>query len=449
MEIKKIRVALFNLGCKVNRYETDAVGQQFASAGYELVDYDEQADIYVLNTCSVTGEAGRKSGQLLRRARKQNPAAVVVVMGCHVQLGGPVDVADIVVGTQGKSRVFAAVEHFREQWAVHDFAPEHRPEQIDLIHALDLVEAPDFEEFGSVDQQSETRAYIKIQDGCNNFCSYCAIPFARGRVRSRSEESILREAKQLAQAGFKEVVLTGIHVCSYGKERQEDSTALTRLCAEIAAISGIERIRLGSLEPLSITPEFIRQAAANPKLCPHFHLSLQSGCAQTLRRMRRRYTANQYREVVRGLRAAYGERLGLTTDVIVGFPGETDEEFAESLAFCEEMAFMRMHIFRYSERAGTAAVEFPGKVAPEVAADRAARLSALAEQMQVAHQKSRIGERDHIILEQKNREGYFEGYTPSYDMVVLAWQDDSLATGQEVEIELFLDEKQVLRGKAV
>lgn len=430
------RVALFNLGCKVNRYETDAVGQQFAEAGYDIVPFDDAAEVYILNTCAVTGEAARKSGQMLRRARKQNTDAVVVVMGCHVQLGGACEPADIVVGTQGKSRVFQAVEHFREEWALGGFAPDRRPDRMDLSQTYDLLEAPDFEDFGTVEHQSETRAYIKIQDGCNNFCSYCAIPYARGRVRSRNRNSILAEGRQLAEAGYKEVVLTGIHVCSYGKERGEDSTALTELCARLAEIPGIERIRLGSLEPLSVTSEFIRQAAANEKLCPHFHLSLQSGSADTLRRMRRRYTAEQYRRVVRELRAAYGDRLGLTTDVIVGFPGETEEEFAESYAFCEEMGFTRMHIFRYSERAGTDAVKLPDKVLPEVSAERAAKLAGLAARLQHTHREQRLGQRDSLLLEQTNREGCFEGYTPNYDALVLDKPYEGLVSGQLLEVEL-------------
>ncbi|PNH18426.1 tRNA (N(6)-L-threonylcarbamoyladenosine(37)-C(2))-methylthiotransferase MtaB [Mageeibacillus indolicus] len=433
---KRPTVALFNLGCKVNRYETDAVAQQFATAGYEVVDFDSVADIYVLNTCAVTGEAGRKSGQMLRRARKKNPAAVVAVMGCHVQLGGECSAADIVVGTQGKKRVFAAVEHFRAEWAEHDFAADARPARLDMIQTLALADAPDFEDFGAVDQQSETRAYIKIQDGCNNFCSYCAIPFARGRVRSRSEESILREGRGIAAAGFKEVVITGIHVCSYGRDRGESSTALTSLCAKLAELPGLDRIRLGSLEPLSVSAAFIEAASANPKLCPHFHLSLQSGSDTVLRRMRRRYTTENYRQVVNGLRAAYGERLGLTTDIIVGFPGETEAEFAETVAFCREMSFTRMHIFRYSERAGTAATQFEGKVEASVAAYRAEELAKVAAELQAAHQARRQGKNDLVLLEQRDKEGYFEGYAPNYDPIVLGFDTSELKSGLIIPVRL-------------
>lgn len=433
------KIAVLNLGCKVNRYETDAVLQQFLDAGYQPAGFREAADVYVLNTCAVTGEAARKSGQMLRRARKQNPDAVLVVMGCHIQLGGDWAEADIAVGNQGKSRVYAAVEHFRRDWEDRGGRSEDRPEPVDLSQPMPLTERVDFEDFGSVSHQTETRAYLKIQDGCNNFCSYCAIPYARGRVRSRSEESILQEAADLAAQGFQELVLTGIHVCSYGKDRGEPSTALMELCSKIAAIPGVQRLRLGSLEPLSVTEEFVRLAAANPKLCPHFHLSLQSGSDGTLQRMRRKYTAQQFRQVVQALRSAYGSGLGLTTDVIVGFPGETEEEFVESVAFCREMAFSRMHVFRYSQRAGTAAVSLPNPVSPEVSSLRAGVMGQLAEQMQAAHAQNRMGQTEQILLEQLDEAGCYTGYAPNYDPLVLEepdsegiWKPGQLVWGEIV-----------------
>lgn len=429
------RLAVLNLGCKVNRYETDAVAQQFVEAGYVLVDFREPAEVYVLNTCAVTGEAARKSGQMLRRARKQAPDAVIVVMGCHIQLGGEWAAADIAVGNQGKSGVFAAVEHFRHVWSLKGFRLEDRPEPMDLTREMPLSERPDFEDFGAVSQQSETRAYLKIQDGCNNFCSYCAIPYARGRVRSRAEDSILEEARQLVERGFQEIVLTGIHVCSYGKERGEPSTALTTLCLKLAELPGLARIRLGSLEPLSVTPEFVEQAARNPKLCPHFHLSLQSGSEATLQRMRRRYTPEQYRRVVESLRAAYGERLGLTTDVIVGFPGETEADFEESLAFCEEMGFTRMHLFPYSPREGTAALHLPNPVPRFVANQRVSRLAEVAERLQQAHFERRVGQVDTVLLEQTDAQGCFTGYTPNYDPVVLQQPEVALEAGQLLPVQ--------------
>lgn len=429
---RQARVAVLNLGCKVNRYESDAVAQRFVEAGYEEVPFDRLADVYVLNTCAVTGEAARKSGQLLRRARKKNPEAVVVAMGCHVELGGETAVADVIVGNQGKSRVFEAVDYFRRQWAEAGFLPDKRPAAIDLSQELSQEEGAQFEDFGLVDHQSETRAYLKIQDGCNNFCSYCAIPFARGRVRSRAEASVLQEAEALAARGFKEVVLTGIHVCSYGKDWGEDSLALAKLCQKIATIPGIERIRLGSLEPLSVSEAFVDSLATIPEFCPHFHLSLQSGSEAVLRLMRRRYTAEQYRQVVQKLKATFGERLGLTTDVIVGFPGEDEACFEESLAFCEEMDFLRMHIFRYSERAGTAAVRLPNKVAAEVSARRSMRMAHLAEHMQQKHLRARLGQEESILLEQQKEAGLWEGYSARYEALLLADPEGRFHQGELV-----------------
>lgn len=422
-EKTKLSVASYTLGCKVNKYESDAVVASFIRNGYILSDIENKADVYILNTCSVTGEAGRKSGQILRKLRKQNPKAVIVAMGCHIQLGGFNDVADIIVGTQGKNKIFQAVETFIKAWQDAGFAESSRPPVMDLSSVMALSSIPEYEELGVVDMQSETRAYIKIQDGCNNFCSFCTIPFARGRVRSRLPKNVLAETAALAASGYKEVVLTGIHVCSYGEDfNQEDSgdvKNLIDLVDKMKDIKGLERIRLGSLEPLSINKEFIRRAAANPLVCPHFHLSLQSGCTATLKRMRRRYTADDFMEVVHGLREAYGKEVGITTDIIVGFPGESDEEFAQSLAFCEAVGFSRMHIFRYSERKGTAAVRYPNKVSAETAMQRSKEMADLNKRLQNERNKERLGKKECLILEQKNRDGLWEGYTPAYDSVIL------------------------------
>lgn len=398
-----VRAAFYTLGCKTNHYETDALRQQFAQAGFADASFDSIAEVYLINTCTVTGEAGRKSRQMLRRARKRNPEAIVVALGCHSELVKELDGVDIVIGTSGKSQALGLV--------------------IDALHrrGISLPEPkligtsiPDgFEEFGPVSRQSETRAYVKIEDGCNNFCSYCTIPLARGRVRSRDEQAVLAEVEALARSGYREVVLTGIHICSYGAERGLPSRAVMDLAKRIAETEGIERIRLGSLEPQSVTGEFIEQAVKNPKLLPHFHLSLQSGSDTVLQRMRRRYSTALYRDVVKKLWEAYDEP-GLTTDVIVGFPGETEAEHEESLQFCREIGFSRLHVFRYSRRDGTPAANFPGQVDHQTASSRSQDMIGLADELALAFHTRQIGRQQVVLLEKKRADGLFEGYSPEY-----------------------------------
>ena len=399
-----LRAAFHTLGCKTNHYETDALRRQFSQAGFRVVPFDSFAEVYLVNTCTVTGEAGRKSRQMLRRARKVNPQAVVVALGCHAELD-ELDCADIIIGTNGKSQ------------ALNRVCRELQKRGIELPDLpLEPAAAGDlegYEEFGPVDQQSETRAYVKIEDGCDNFCAYCAIPFARGRVRSRNSSNVMAEAAALAAAGYREIILTGIHVCSYGAEQGRPSYAVMELTRDLAAIDGIERIRLGSLEPQSLSPEFLEMARSIPKLLPHFHLSLQSGSDSVLTRMNRRYTSADYREVVKRLRQAY-HQPGLTTDVIVGFPGETEAEHEESLSFCREMGFSRLHVFRYSKRAGTAAAEMSGQIDPQTAARRSHEMMILAEQMALAFHQSQIGLPQQVLLEKPPPDGVFEGYSPQY-----------------------------------
>lgn len=420
----RARVAVENLGCKVNRYEADAIAQRFRQAGYSLVEYSEKADIYILNTCGVTNEAARKSRQQLHKAKRHNPEALVVAIGCQAELKPDELPADLCIGNVGKENLLETIEAF----LLSGTAPDR----------VEIAGIRDFAEFGSVTEQRETRAYLKVQDGCNNFCSYCAIPLARGRVRSREEEQVLAEAFQLAEQGYKEVVLTGIHVCSYGEDRGEPSTALVDLIAKIAAVEGLERIRLSSLEPQSISAEFVDRAAHIPKLCPHFHLSLQSGSDVILKAMNRRYDTAVYRDAVRCLREAF-PIVGITTDVIVGFPGETETEFAETLTFCEEMAFSRLHVFRYSERPGTKAVRLPAKVTAQVAKDRSERLLALGDQLQsraLAEAEGRVAE---VLLENRDNAGHWQGYTPDYLLAELTdalTVQDQLEEGQIVTLRL-------------
>lgn len=410
----KMRAAFHTLGCKTNHYETDAVMMQFAAAGFDLVSFSDPADVYIVNTCTVTAEADRKSRQMLRRARQANGRALVVAMGCQAVIGDAANWADLVIDNDHKSM---AVQLILPHLAGHDPAaapdlPVHDSRcQADPLQPGRELAA--YDELGSVSRQSETRAYIKIEDGCNQFCSYCVIPLARGRVRSRSQSQIIREAEALAAAGYKEIVLTGIHICSYGADRGLPGHAIMELALELAGIAGIERIRLGSLEPRFVSDTFIRLAAANPRLCPHFHLSLQSGSDRILKRMNRQYGTNDFRQLVAALRGQFPDP-GITTDLIVGFPGETDADFTESLSFCAEMAFSRMHIFRFSPRSGTAAARMSDPVPSGEIARRSRQMISLATDMSARYHNCQVGRIHDVLVEQRRDDGLYEGYTPAY-----------------------------------
>ena len=394
-------VAFHTLGCKVNRYETDAVAQTFMEAGYQVRPFTEVADVYVINTCTVTGEADRKSRQFLRQAKARNPKALVVAMGCHVELSDASSYADILIGNRDKIKVIEFVESVLTG-------------KIRSIPTLDRsrTNGTEFEEMGIVTSREETRAFIKIEDGCNNFCSYCAIPLARGRVRSRSESAIMQEAEGLVKNGFKEIVLTGIHVCSYGADRNLESDALIDLTEKLSAIEGLERIRLGSLEPQSITEKFIQKAVSIKPLCPHFHISLQSGSDTVLKRMNRKYDTSQYEKNVQELRSRIPSAT-FTTDVITGFPGETPEEHRQTLAFCEKIDFLDMHVFKFSERSGTKAVAMSPKVDHKTASVRSSEILILAQKMKEAHFARSIGSESRVLIE-KVEEGTAYGYTENY-----------------------------------
>ena len=348
------KVALHNLGCKVNAYETEAMQELLEKHGYEIVPFQEGADVYIINTCTVTNMADRKSRQMLHKARKMNPDSIVVACGCYVQAKKD-DIPegiDIVVGNNKKQNIVEILENYekeKNQDGQRETSDEQEKETETYQEILDINHEKVYEDLHLSTAAEHTRAYIKVQDGCNQFCSYCIIPFARGRVRSRSRDSVLDEVKTLSANGYKEVVLTGIHLSSYGIDCDDN---LLSLILAIHEVEGIERIRLGSLEPRIITEEFAQTIAKLPKMCPHFHLSLQSGCNATLKRMNRRYTAEEYYEKCQLLRK-YFDNPALTTDVIVGFPGETEEEFAESKAFVDKVDFYETHIFKYSRREGT------------------------------------------------------------------------------------------------
>lgn len=429
-----MKAAFHTLGCKTNHYETDAIACQFSEAGFERVDFNEPADVYVINTCTVTSEADRKSRQLLRRAKRQAPQALVVAMGCHAELSDARSYADIVIGTKGKAR---ALDLVLERMGLAT-ASGHLP-------AGHRTVDDGYEELGVVDRQSETRAHIKIEDGCNSFCSYCAIPHARGRIRSRAEASILAEGRALAAAGYREVVLTGIHVCSYGADRGEGSHAVMALANQLAAIEGIERIRLGSLEPLSVTAEFLALARENAKLCPHFHLSLQSGSDSVLARMNRRYTTSKFREMVDHIRADF-PTANLTTDIIVGFPGETEAEFMQTLSFCAEIGFGRIHVFRYSPRTGTPAASMAGQVDATISAARSQRLQDLADELALAYHQSCLGRPLEVLVEKTGSDQMAEGYSAEYVPVRISGAA-AAAPGQIISVWPVAAERQFLLAR--
>lgn len=386
--------AFLTLGCKVNSYETDAMQKLFEDSGYRIVDFAEHADIYVVNTCTVTNIADRKSRQMLHKARKMNKNAVVVAVGCYVQAAGDVleqdGSVDIVIGNNKKKDIIQILDEYYEQNGIVKNA------------ILDIGKEAGYEAL-SIDSVSEkTRAYIKIQDGCNQFCSYCIIPYARGRVRSRAEKEVFREVELLVGKGYKEIVLTGIHLSSYGIDFEGNTDKqphLLKLIVGLSTIDGLERIRLGSLEPGIITEKFAKTLSGNRKICPHFHLSLQSGCDETLKRMNRRYTSGEYYEKCVLLRR-YFDKPAITTDVIAGFPGETREEFDETVDFLKKVAFAQMHIFKYSARKGTKAQAMSGQVTEAVKAERSELLLALEAEMRKEYQASFIGKTEKILIEE-------------------------------------------------
>ena len=399
------KAALHNLGCKVNAYETEAMQQMLESAGYEIVPFTESADVYVINTCSVTNMADRKSRQMLHRAKKQNPDSVVVAAGCYVQTKEQealVDEAiDIIIGNNMKHELVSRLD---------EFFRDHG--KIDAM--LDINDkTQEFEELYLAQPSEHTRAFIKVQDGCNQFCSYCIIPYARGRVRSRRIDSVLEEVRRLAANGYQEVVLTGIHLSSYGVETGD---SLLHLIQEIHKIEGINRIRLGSLEPKVVTEEFAQELSKLEKVCPHFHLSLQSGCDATLQRMNRKYTAEEYEKGCELLRK-YFTHPAITTDVIVGFPGETDEEFATTKAFLERIHFYEMHIFKYSKRQGTRAAVMKDQVPEQIKTVRSNELIALGNQMSAEFRQYYLGKEEEVLFEEESMidgAAYYVGYTKEY-----------------------------------
>lgn len=396
------KAASFALGCKVNQYESEAIAELFAEKGYEIVGIDEEADVYVINTCTVTNFGDKKSRQLIRKVKRQNENAIVAVVGCYAQTA-PKELMEIagvnlVIGTKDRAQIVEMVEQYDRANGVEN-------------HVSDIMKERVFEPLSIQKLANRTRAYLKIQDGCSQYCSYCIIPYARGPIRSREPQEVVAEVKRLAENGFKEVVLTGIHVASYGKDRRD--TSLLDILKQVHEVEGIERIRFSSIEPNVVTEEFAQTMAALPKVCDHFHLSLQSGCDKTLKEMNRKYDTEKYRQAVATLRK-YLPKVALTTDIIVGFPGETEEDFRESYAFAEEIGFAKIHVFPYSPKRGTPAAARKDQLLNAVKSERSHTLIQLSDRMAADFLADAVGTDAEILYERAVGDGIYEGHTTNY-----------------------------------
>ena len=415
----KKKVAFLTLGCKTNQYETNGMSQKFIESGYEICNIGDNPDIYVVNTCTVTNIADRKSRQALRKIKSKNKDIIVAAVGCYAQVAKEkleqMEEIDIVLGNKEKKEIVKYVEQFEKM---------SKKEQISnsqIVEVADISKQKDFDEYGCITYTDKTRTTIKIQDGCNQFCTYCLIPYARGRIRSRSKENILKEANAVAKKGIKEIALTGIHIASYGKDLEEEYK-LIDLLEDLNKVEGIERIRLGSLEPTIVTDEFVSRLRKLEKVCRHFHLSLQSGCDETLKRMNRKYRTEQFREVCKRLRTNIKD-VNLTTDIIVGFPGETEEEFNKTYEFLKEIKFYKMHVFKYSKRDGTLASKMQNQIDGNIAEERSRKLIELSDRNQKMYNEKYIGKEVEVLFEEKQGE-YWVGHTGNYIVVKFKSEDD-------------------------
>ncbi|AEY66846.1 tRNA (N(6)-L-threonylcarbamoyladenosine(37)-C(2))-methylthiotransferase MtaB [Clostridium sp. BNL1100] len=431
------KVAFYTLGCKVNQYESEAVSSIFEQNGYEVVSFEQDSDVYIINTCTVTNLSDRKSRQAIRKAKKTNPDSIVIVMGCYAQTSSEevlkIPGVNMVIGTKDRGRIMEYVERIE--------AGECRINAVDNIMA-----SRSFEELKLSTYKERTRAYLKIQEGCSQFCAYCIIPYARGPIRSRKPDDIIEEVRHLADSGFLEVVLTGIHLASYGRELED--TDLLDIIRKIHSIDGIKRIRLGSIEPTTITKEFVEAAGGLPKLCPHFHLSLQSGCDKTLTEMNRKYNTDEYRKSVELLKNNITD-VAITTDLMVGFPGETEEDFLKSRDFAEEIGFSKIHVFKYSPRKGTPAAEMKNQINPEEKERRSEIMLALSDELEKKYLERYVGRNMEVLYEQEmhGEEGYIEGLTNNY-IRVMAKGDISLK-GKLAETKLSKVNGVLFEGKIV
>ena len=434
------KVAFITLGCKVNQYETNAMAQKFIEKGYKVVEHTEVADIYVINTCTVTNMSDRKSRQMLRRVKELNKEAIIVACGCYVQVAKEevekIEEVDLILGNNEKKNIVELVEKFQNEKI-------EKEKKSELEEVEDVMHKKEFVEFGDVIYTEKTRAVIKVQDGCDRFCSYCIIPYARGRVRSRKPENIISEIEKISKKGIKEVVITGIHIASYGKDFKEEYR-LIDLLEEINKIKGIERIELGSIEPLLITEEFVRRLKKLEKICHHFHLSLQSGCNETLKRMNRRYSVEEFKNIVELLKKNY-EDVNLTTDIIVGFPGETEEEFQKTYEFLKEIKFYKMHIFKYSQRKGTKAAVMSEQIDGNKKEERSRKLIELSGKNEEEYNKKYVGKEVEVLWEEE-KEGFYKGHTKNYILAYLKVDNEIKKEGEEEKKKL---ENTITKAKCI
>ena len=433
-EVNKKKIAFYTLGCKVNQYETNAMEQKFIESGYETVDFNEKSDIYIVNTCTVTNMSDRKSRQILRRAKMKNPNSIVVAVGCYAQIAKEkleeIEEIDLILGNNEKKDIVSYIENYINS-------------KYNKIHLEDVLHQNEYLDFGSVTYSEKTRAVIKIQDGCDRFCSYCIIPYARGKIRSRKMENIIKEVEDIAKKGIKEVVITGIHIASYGKDFK-GKIKLIDLLENINKIDGIDRTRLTSLETTIIEEEFVTRIKKLKKICHHFHLSLQSGCDETLKRMNRRYTIEQFEKCVLLLRNTYNDVI-LTTDIIVGFPGETEEEFNITYRFLENIKFYKIHVFKYSVRNGTKAAKMDNQIPENIKEIRSRKLIELSLKQQIEYNESYIEKKVNVLFEDKDGE-YFQGHTDNYILVKVK---DEVLANQIYNIEIIKKENEYLIGKQI
>lgn len=433
-----MKVAFTTLGCRVNQYETEAMTEKFKREGYELVPFEEYADVYVINTCTVTNIGDKKSRQMVGRARRKNEEAIIAVVGCYSQIApdevSKIEGVDVVLGTRNKGDIVYWVNRARE-------------ERQKIIEVSDVLKNNVFEDLNISEYQDRTRAFLKIQDGCNRFCSYCLIPFARGAVCSKKPEKVIAEVKELSAHGFKEIILTGIHIASYGLDLSEDYNLL-KMLEEIDKVEGIERIRIGSIEPQFFTKGVIEKVSSLKKFCPHFHLSLQSGSDETLKRMNRRYTTREYKTIVEELRKNIKD-VSITTDIIVGFPGESEEEFNNTYEFLKDIKLSKMHIFKYSPRKGTKAAAMSEQIDGKVKDERSNKLMELDKELEYGFMNKFVGRTMDVLYEQKHNgmDCSYEGYTPNYIKVVS--QNNSNIEGKIINTKLIEAKNEVIIGEHV
>lgn len=429
------KVAFHTLGCKVNQHDSAIMAALFQDAGYEVVDFNDLADVYVVNTCTVTHLSDRKSRQMIRHAARENPAATIVVCGCYAQTAKAeleaLDEVDLIIGTNERHKVVEAVETFRQ-------------DHVKTAYMADDEELFYYEDLPHERVSGMTRAYVKIQEGCDQFCAYCAIPYARGPLRSRSEQDTIDEINMLVERGYKEVILTGIHIGAYGRGVKDETCDLTGLCRRILDETAIERLRIGSLEGIEMPDALIEMIASDERMAKHLHLPLQSGCDRTLSAMRRPYDTEQFREMMRRIRGKV-PNIAITTDLMVGFPGETDEDFKESLVFCNDIAFSAMHIFKYSMRSGTPAAAMPDQIDPQIKERRAKQMADVAQKNKLDYERRFVGQTLRILVEEQTKDGLWTGHSSNY--LLVTFPGENIRSGDFVDVKITSAERNRLLGE--